>query len=88
MGTNSFVCAECGDSFTIKSDILARYPGWIPRTCLRCRDKASGKSGGQTSSAARKDCCQHRPLRCTAFPLHDRTLVPLFDVDKLYCFIS
>lgn len=43
----SFVCADCGASFTVRPDILARYPDtWTPRQCMACR------SGGKTRSSA------------------------------------
>jgi ribonuclease HI len=43
-----FTCADCGQTFTVRPDVLARFAGWQPRQCMPCRDggKASGKGGG------------------------------------------
>jgi len=49
---NSFVCERCGTAFTIKPEILARYPGWRPRVCLPCKDKAKAE---ETRTAQRSD---------------------------------
>lgn len=49
----SFECRSCGKSFTVKPDVLARYPGWKPAICWPCKQK--GQGGGKTSRpAARK----------------------------------
>jgi ribonuclease HI len=37
----SFTCTTCGAAFTLPPDVLARYPGWVPKRCTRCR-----KGGG------------------------------------------
>ncbi len=42
----AFVCADCGASFTVRPEVLARYPDtWTPRQCMACRS-------GRASSAA------------------------------------
>jgi len=35
-----FTCESCGAEFSVPPAALAKYPGWTPRTCLRCRDAA------------------------------------------------
>jgi ribonuclease HI len=37
----SFVCQDCGTSFTLPPSVRDRYPGWVPRQCLDCRKGAS-----------------------------------------------
>lgn len=34
-----FICETCGQPFDVEQEILDRYPGWVPRKCLECRDK-------------------------------------------------
>ena len=45
-----FTCQECGKSFSLRQDVLDRYPGWTPKQCLDCRDAARG--GGSTRPTA------------------------------------
>ncbi len=33
-----FTCDTCGRTFEVREDILARYPGWVPKQCLDCRN--------------------------------------------------
>jgi ribonuclease HI len=39
-------CARCGDAFSPRPEILAKYPGWEPKECPACYRKARGGSGG------------------------------------------
>ena len=32
-----FRCQDCGREFSLDESVLARYPGWAPRQCLKCR---------------------------------------------------
>ncbi len=48
MSQTSFTCTVCGKAFTLKPEILARYPGWVPQTCMPCR-----RGGTATSPAAK-----------------------------------
>ena len=32
-----FTCQECGRRFELNEQTLAKYPGWIPKTCMRCK---------------------------------------------------
>ncbi len=36
--TQKFICQDCGKAFSVAEDILARYPGWIPKQCLKCKN--------------------------------------------------
>jgi ribonuclease HI len=37
-----FTCATCGKSFSLPQATLDRYPGWKPKQCRACRDRARG----------------------------------------------
>lgn len=45
-----FTCQTCGKSFSVRKDILERYPGWTPRQCLDCRG-GTGVTPGDASFA-------------------------------------
>ena len=46
-------CARCGDAFTPRPDVLARYPGWEPKECSSCyRAGRRGASGGTEGTKA------------------------------------
>ena len=49
-----FTCADCGGRFSLPDAVLARYPGWTPRQCRECRDKAGGAASTGTSASASK----------------------------------
>ena len=36
----TFTCTTCGASFTMKPETLAKYPGWTPSKCWKCRQPA------------------------------------------------
>lgn len=46
--TNSFTCKDCGEAFTVPAASLAKYPGWVPKQCMRCR---SGKTAPAADTA-------------------------------------
>jgi ribonuclease HI len=33
---DSFICANCGNEFTLAPSIRARYPTWVPKCCTDC----------------------------------------------------
>jgi len=41
--SQEFTCQDCGAAFTVKAEVLARFPGWTPRQCLSCKDAGSPK---------------------------------------------
>lgn len=47
----SFVCQECGGPFTVSRQILAKYPGWKPKSCFKCKN-AKGKSPSAASPSS------------------------------------
>src|SRR3712207_5336352 len=42
-----FVCSTCGVTFTLRKEVLDRYPGWTPKQCRAC------KEGKPVAAAAR-----------------------------------
>ena len=52
--TLSFECRECGKSFSVKPDILARYPGWKPSICWPCKQKSQGNAPTKPRGTQRK----------------------------------
>jgi ribonuclease HI len=46
----TFVCQECGHTFTVSESVLGRFPGWTPRSCLACRNK-TGAEGARAPAA-------------------------------------
>lgn len=68
MSQTAFTCTVCGKPFTVKPEILARYPGWVPRTCMPCRQASSGatpsaKAPSRKPSTARKTTKKSAPKR-------------------------
>ena len=49
-----FKCQGCGKTFDLRQDMLDRYPGWTPRQCLDCRNRASQPSRQSTKRPASK----------------------------------
>jgi len=49
----TFVCQTCNKSFSLPQHVLDRYPGWVPKQCLDCRD-GKARSGAGSSSTTRK----------------------------------
>lgn len=47
-----FICQTCGKSFSVRQDILERYPGWSPRQCMDCRKRGAVARGGEQSARA------------------------------------
>lgn len=41
-----FTCDTCGKTFSVRPDILERYPGWTPRQCMDCRGAGGASRGG------------------------------------------
>ena len=46
-----FTCQTCGQEFDLSQTVLDRYPGWVPRQCMDCRNGA-GRSGASSSQPA------------------------------------
>jgi ribonuclease HI len=39
-GVPSFACADCGNDFVVSEEVLAKYPGWVPKRCLKCKKRS------------------------------------------------
>lgn len=35
-----FTCQKCGRDFDLSPSLLEKYPGWVPKNCLKCRNGA------------------------------------------------
>ncbi len=60
MSEKHFTCGVCGADFTVPEAALAKYPGWKPQKCLRCRP-ASGAAAGGRGAARPKPSAPSRP---------------------------
>ena len=47
MAAGPFTCRLCGAQFELPDATAARYPGWTPRLCARCR---ASEAGGRRTS--------------------------------------
>lgn len=47
-----FTCQTCGKEFDVRQDVLDRYPGWVPRQCLDCKN-AELRNPGSSRPPAR-----------------------------------
>jgi ribonuclease HI len=39
---NTYTCKTCGEDFTVPQAALDKFPGWVPRVCLKCRNRTPG----------------------------------------------
>ena len=51
MAQESFQCRECNQSFTVKAETLARFPGWRPAICWPCKSKQKATKGPSKAAA-------------------------------------
>lgn len=49
----TFTCRDCAAEFSLPEAVLAKYPGWNPKQCMPCRDKAKSASGEAASDRGR-----------------------------------
>jgi len=42
MSEKRFRCKHCGTEFSVPETALAKFPGWTPSQCLKCRKGAAG----------------------------------------------
>ncbi len=55
---STFVCQTCGKSFSLPQHVLDRYPGWVPKQCMDCRNgkvASSSLSSGSRKKSRSKD---------------------------------
>jgi ribonuclease HI len=45
-----FICQTCGEEFDLPQHVLDRYPEWIPRECLDCRNKSTASTAAPSPS--------------------------------------
>ncbi len=62
MSETRFTCDTCGQPFTVKPEVLARYPGWTPRICWPCK-KSSGAAPKRKAGKAGKAAARRKPKR-------------------------
>lgn len=48
-----FTCQVCSKVFNVSDEALARFPGWVPKKCMRCKNPAGGSASRSNSSASR-----------------------------------
>ncbi len=53
MPETTFTCRDCGKSFTMKPEVLARFPGWVPTQCLPCKNRGKPRPKARKASARR-----------------------------------
>ena len=56
-----FVCGDCGKAFTLAPSILAQYPGWAPKQCMKCRGGKSRRNDLKLAPAEVLDHFQGGP---------------------------
>jgi ribonuclease HI len=44
-----FTCQSCAKTFNVSDEALARFPGWVPKKCYRCRKGEAGSAGATSS---------------------------------------
>jgi len=50
----SFTCQVCDSVFSLPAATLAKFPGWVPKTCLKCKNaKAAAKPAYKKAAAPR-----------------------------------
>lgn len=50
-----FTCETCGKTFDLPDSVKDRYPGWVPRQCLDCRNGPEGPSPARASVTKGRD---------------------------------
>ncbi|MEM7246777.1 MAG: ribonuclease H [Acidobacteriota bacterium] len=47
----SFTCDSCGSTFDLPPAVQSKYPNWVPKQCMSCRDGKGGGSSGRRKKA-------------------------------------
>jgi len=76
-----FTCSSCGASFSVPEAALAKYPGWKPQKCLRCRDQSGGRraGGGGSKSAGAARSAPRRKRAASASKELNLTLAEVLE---------
>jgi ribonuclease HI len=59
-----FTCETCQKEFDLPQHVLDRYPGWVPRQCLDCRDDKTpaSRANKMTGAGSRPSASKNRDL--------------------------
>lgn len=57
----SFECQNCRNVFEIAQTAIDKYPGWIPRTCLKCRGASANRGVERTKAVRRTKAVKRSP---------------------------
>ena len=49
-----FVCSDCGTPFSLRQEVLDKYPGWTPKQCLACRTGINAKAAPAMGGGRRR----------------------------------
>ncbi len=60
MASKTFTCRQCSTEFSVRDDVLARFPGWQPSICLPCKNKSSKTAPGAKKPPAKKKRSRRR----------------------------
>lgn len=58
-----FSCKECGRNFELPEATLAKYPGWTPKTCMRCKQPSRQASKRAIASIREENLSTAEVLR-------------------------
>jgi ribonuclease HI len=58
-----FSCKECGRKFELPEATLAKYPGWTPKTCMRCKQPSKQSSKRLVASLREENLTTAEVLR-------------------------
>ena len=51
----AFTCATCGQPFDVPEATLAKFPGWKPKQCLKCKTAAKGAPASNAARASSRE---------------------------------
>lgn len=71
---SSFECKICGQSFTVASQTLAKYPSWKPQRCMPCRKSAQNADSSVAGRRASPARSRAPKLKSSATKERDLTL--------------
>ena len=57
---SDFVCTDCGTTFSLRKEVLDKYPGWTPKQCLSCRTGTPAKGGAAAKGGTAKGGSRRR----------------------------
>ena len=81
----AFDCNSCGAQFEVPQAALDKYPGWVPKVCLKCRDlkrgseqpsRAPGRGGaaGRAATPGEEAATPTNPSRIPPGPGKNRSM--------------